>query len=194
MKRRFVLGCSLFAMTLSSGCASDPSPDAEIWQEPVAVKGPGEVAIQPKTEVQEKAQVVEETEPNARPWEPDSSMGSEVVDAELTFDGDSIKKGPEEGEDQISEAFNPNAGYEDDEALTGGNGMPAVHGAQDKKVHKKLWVSAKYVTVRTAPSADSTVAGTLKHGSMVSVLSDSAGWAQIGPSRFVRSKYLSTRK
>jgi uncharacterized protein YgiM (DUF1202 family) len=194
MRPRYWVLEAFLAVALLGACTSDSSEDAEIWQEPVVTTEQNEPSIQPDSETQEKPPPVEEVESAGRPWEPDTSMGAEVSEGDLLFEGDSIKKGPEDGDDQISDAFNPNAGYENDDALTGGAIAPEARVQTARASGKNFWVSAKSVNVRTAPSAESPVVGTLTRGSMVKVFGDTAGWSKIGPNRYIRSRYLSSRK
>jgi uncharacterized protein YgiM (DUF1202 family) len=177
-----------------AACTTDASDDSEIWQEPVASKDANRPSVQPDAEPQETPAEVMEAEAAARPWEPDTSMGAEVSEGGLTFEGESIKKGPDEGEDKISDAFNPNAGYENDDALTGRRIAPEPGNTGVKRTLQTLWVASKSVKIRTAPSPESPVAGTLRQGTKVKVISQTANWSKIGPDRYVETKDLTSRK
>lgn len=51
-------------------------------------------------------------------------------------------------------------------------------------------VTASQLNVRSTPSTDGKVVDTLKSGTKVTILSESDGWMQIGPGRWVSGKYV----
>lgn len=51
-------------------------------------------------------------------------------------------------------------------------------------------VTASQLNVRSKPSTDGKVVDTLKSGAKVTIIAEADGWAQIGPDRWVSSKYI----
>ncbi len=186
---RFIAFTSLIAV--ASACTTDDRGDEEIWEDPVLDAAIDEPVTKPESAPSEKNTEVDDGEAAPRPWEPDTSMGTEVRDEELTFEGESIKKAPQGGEDQIADAFNPNAGYVGDDSIAG-DAVP--ESAAEDRNQKVLWVAANSLHVRSSPSATAQIVGTLKLGSKVFVSQKSNGWSKIGAKRYVRSKHLTGKR
>jgi hypothetical protein len=179
----------MLALLAFAGCASPDSESTEVWQEPVAAKRDDGPAVTPNAEVQEMPSE-ESYDAPAKPWEPDTSMGSEVTESELTFEKDSIANGPPAGGIDNDGAISPDAGYDNAKALTGDSQPGTLHPGLEK-AGKKRKIGTSGAKVHVAPAATSEVVETLAPGSEVKAGTSIHGWTQIGPGRYVRSSALS---